>query len=547
MTAGKVVSVETRNLAESATAAAAVSATTIYVADASTFDENGGLITIGDETIAYVATDVEANTLTLAVGLTTAIAENDPIQVHPPTPVRTALVDVGEEGGDVVSATVPHYLLDRLADGTRDLTAAESVILEQRGTYDLIVADVVGVDLVQQSLDYVEGEEGIGLSEAVAQVQDLNAIGQVSASGITVDTINLDGTDLVERLSATSVGKLLSARLPVQGANIPITTTNTKIFELNCGIVPGGRTYRVTTAMVLDGAAPLSLNDRILFEYRYTVDGTTPTVTSPQMDGGINDNSYQSGDSTTVRAEAEVDIVATSPLRIALCADVISGDGAYTIYAQSSARSRPVMSLYDDGPLGARNDSAITLTGAGISRFVKTYNATWAFGLNASYGSTLLDSYFYIGGEGDTCGFVGFDSASMVAQLAAVTTPISCVARWRPRSRRTSAGLDARLATHNWSSSSAAAAPSGGIPTFANYNLAPYGLTLLSNIRNNGVPGTSYDESLGTTVFNQFKAGTRKGLAFLGTPPESVTGGEGTVYGDGAYQVQLIFTYDGTS
>ena len=253
------------------------------------------------------------------------------------------------------------------------------------------------------------------------------------------------------------------------------------------------------------------------------------------------------GDLTYAKPEAEVDIVADAQLKVGLFAQVLSGSGAYAIYAGTSAPSRPTMSLYDDGPSGARNDSAITLTGGGISRFVKTYNATWAYGLNGRYGSIVYDSYVYIGGEDDYCGFVGFDSASMVAQLAAASSPVSCVLRWRPRSRQTSAGLDAKIATHNHASSSAATTAVGGLPSFANSNTAAYGLTLLSNVRSNGVPGTSYDESLGTTVFNQFKAGSRKGIAFLGTPPASVTGGEGTVYGDGAYQCQLIFTYDGTS
>jgi hypothetical protein len=547
MMSGEVLSVETRNLAESATAAAAIAATTLYVADASTFDENGGLITVGGVQLAYAATDVDLNTISLVAGLAVAVEENDPIEVFPPTPVRTALIDIGEEGGDAVPATVPHSLLDRLPDGTRDPAVTESVTLEERGTYELVVADIIGEQLAQQSLDYVEGEEGIGLSEAVAQVQDLNAIGQVNASGITVDTINLGGVDLMTQLGATSVGKLISARLPAPGSNIALTGTNTKVFELNCGIVPGGRTYRVSTNLLLVGTAPLALTDRVLIEYRYTADGSTPTTASAEMDGGLNDNSYQAGVYTAVRPEAEIDIVTTAPIRIAVCARVVAGSGAYAIYAGPTAKSRPVMALYDDGPLGARQDSAITLTGGGISRFVKTYNATWGFGVNSDYGSTILDSYFYIGGESDAAGFVGFDGASMVAQLAASATPVSCVVRWRPRSRQTAAGLDARIATHNFSSSSAAAAPSGGLPYFANTNLAGYGLTLLSNIRNNAVPGTYYEESLGVTVFNQFKAGSRKGIAFLGTPPGSVTGGAGTVYGDGGYQVQLIFTYDGTS
>lgn len=544
---GKVLSVETRNLAESATADAAIAATTIFVSDASSFDENGGIVTINGEQIAFTAIDVDANSITLAAGLVAAVLENDIVEVFPPTPIRTALIDIGEPGGDAVPATVPHALLDRLPDGTRDPAVTESVTLEERGTFELVVADIIGEQLATQSLDYVEGEDGIGLSESVAQVQDLNAIGQVNASGITVDAITLAGIDLAEQLGASSIGKLLSARLPVQGANLPITTTLTKIFELNCGTVQAGRTYRAATSLLLSCTAPLALTDRIKMVYTYTVDGTAPTTTSATMDGGFDDPYSLPGTLVYTKPEAEVDIASQAQLRIALCVQVVSGGGAYSIYAGSSAISRPVMSLYDDGPSGTRNDSAITLTGAGVSRFVKTYNATWAYGLNGRYGSIAYDSYFYVGGEDDYCGFVGFDSASMVAQLAGATTPVSCVLRWRPRSRQTSAGLDVKIATHNHASSSAANTAVGGLPSFGYANAATYGLTLLSNIRNNGVPGTSYDENLGTTVFNQFKAGSRKGVGVLGTPAASVTGGEGTVYGDGSYQMQLIFTYDGTS
>ena len=103
---GKVLSVETRNLAEPAVADAAIGATTLYVSDAATFDENGGFITVGADTLIYTAIDVDANTLTLATGLAVAVADQDPITVHPPTPVKTALVDIGEEGGDAVLVTV---------------------------------------------------------------------------------------------------------------------------------------------------------------------------------------------------------------------------------------------------------------------------------------------------------------------------------------------------------------------------------------------------------------------------------------------------------
>lgn len=548
MMTGKVISVETRNLGEPATAAASIGATVLSVNDASTFEDTGGLATVGDAVLPYTSADVDANTITLAAALTVAVEEQDPIEVYPPTPIKTALVEVGDEGSEPIPATVPHYLLDRLTDGTRDDTTAESVTLEQRGTYEYVITDLVAEQLYQQTLDYVEAEVGIGLSDAVAQVQDLNALGQVASPVVSADSILLAGSDLQGQLDQGSRGKVLSARLAGQASNISITGTSTKIFELNCGTVKAGRTYRIVTQMLSQNSGTLAMTDRIIFVYRYTVDGTAPTTSSTSMDDGFNDNYFGGNTSIVMKPEAEVAITSDAVLRIGVFTQTLGAPaGAYAIYALSaSPRSRPIMTLYDDGPSGARQDSAITLTGGGTSRFVKTYNASWAFGVDV-YGAQALDAFCYVGSENDYCGFVGFDSASMVAQLAGAATPVSCVLRWYTRTRATSAGLDLKLATHNHSSSTAASAATGGFPSFAYANLTGYGLTLLSNVRNNTAPGSVYEESLGTTVFNQFKAGSRKGVGFLGTPEASTSGGNGSVYGDGAYQAQLIFTYDGTS
>lgn len=543
---GKVLSVETRNLGEPAVADASIGATTLYVADAATFDENGGFVTVNGEQLAYTSIDADLDTITLTNATVTAIADQDLVEVYPQAPIKTALVSFGGDG-DPLPATVPHTLKDRLPDGTRTDATAETVTLEQRGTYEYVVTDISAEDVATTSLDYVEAESGVGISDTVTQLQDVNIVGQIGGTAASFDTINLGGVPLTDVLAQSSIGKLISARLPQLGASISLSTTKTKIMELNCGIVPGGRTYRIKSSFLLSSTGTLALTDRVTFTYQYTIDGTAPTTASAAMDGGFNDNYTNMPSAKAFTPEAEVDVATGGPLRVGLSAQVISGGGAYTIYAGSAAGSRPVMSLYDDGPLGARQDAAISTTTGGVSRYVKTYNAIWSFGADSSYGNALYNSYLYIGGEADQYGAVGFDSASMVAQLAGATTPVSCVLRWKPRSRRTADGLDIKLATHNFSSSTTAAAPSGGLPYFAYSNLASYGLTLLSNARNNAVPGTLYDESLGTTIFNQFKAGTRKGVAFLGAPQGSVAGGEGSVYGDGAYQCQLIFTYDGTS
>jgi hypothetical protein len=451
---------------------------------------------------------------------------------------------IATDDGRIIVWSVPTTPVGAPAFGDLWLQAA-TVAYRWEGTagwQPLVVAE-------GQSLNYVAGENGWAITpDGDSQFRDLSAIGQVSGGSAAFDALTVAGSNSLDTLGNSSIGRLLTSRLPQQAANIPLTSVSgTKLFELNCGTVPGGRTYQVSTTMLLQGTGPLAFTDRVVFIYRYTTDGSTPNGSSPSMDGGFNQGYTQVGASTQFTVSAEVDLPAEAQLKVALCGWYNAGSGSYSVFATATTPARPIMSLDDIGPLGARQDSAISLSGGGIARFVKTYDASWSIGVNASYGNTILDSYFHVGGEDDSCGFVGFNSASMVSQLAAATTPISCVARWRPKYRRSSAGLDVRLATHNHVSSAAASAASGGLPYFAYANLAGYGLTLLSNIRNNAVPGTPYEESLGLTVFNQFKAGTRKGLAFLGTPEASTTGGEGLVYGDTTYQMQLVFTYDGTS
>lgn len=542
---GKCLTVETRNLGEPAVADVAVGQTVIPVQDAATFDETGGFVTIGGAQLAYVATDVDADTITLAAALTVAVTNQDLIEVHPPQPVKTALVDM-LDNSDPVPATVPHNLLDRLGDGVRDPGAQETLQLTRRGAYEYTVADVTAEDLLQQSLDYEVAQSGIGLSTAIAQVQDLQALGSIGTGVLSADSIALGGTDLQAQLGGFSIGKILSARLAQQPASIALSTTNTKLFELNCGTVQGGRTYRANLLALLQATGTLALTDRVLFEFRYTLDGSIPTTTSSEMANSFDDWSYIPGNSVAVNASGEIDIVDPALLRVALCGRVVSGAGSYFLYAGASSRSRPQMSLYDDGPSGARNDAAITLTGGGTTRFIKTFSATWSWGVDAANGTSLTNSWGSIGGSDDMACYVGFDGTAMVAALANASIPVSLIARWRPRSRVSSSGLDARIGTHNFTSAAAASGANSGWPAFAHANLGVMGISLLSNIRNNGVPNSSYDESLGVTVFNQFKAGSRKGLAFLGEP-EFAPGGEGSVYLDGTNQVQLIFTYDGTS
>lgn len=398
-----------------------------------------------------------------------------------------------------------------------------------------------------QSLNYVAGEEGWTITpDGDSQFRDLSALGQVSGNAGSFDTLEVGGVNILATLGDSSIGKLLGARLALQGSNIGMSTTKTKIMELNCGLLPGGRTYRVKTDLLLVSSGTLALTDRATFVYHYTTDGTAPNTSSPRMDGGFNDAYTVLPAWQSFNPQAELDLATTGPLRVGIFSQVLAGAGAYTIYAGASAASRPVMSLYDDGPLGTRNDAAITLTGGGLARYSKTFNASWVFGISDVYPST---SYITVGdgeyGIGGMYGLIGFDSAAIVAGLSGSLTPISLTLRWRCRTRKTAGGLDTRLVSHNYSSRALAEAaiqyPEGG---WSNYPL-----TALTNV-NNAVPNTVNSTSLGTGVFGQFKAATKKGIGFVTQIADTYAqtpDGSGTIWGDGTNECQLVFVYDGTS
>ena len=401
-----------------------------------------------------------------------------------------------------------------------------------------------------QSANYVGGEDGwIITPDGDAQLKDVAALGQVSGSSASFDTIELAGESIVDTLARSSIGKIISAQLPAQGADLGISTTVTKNFELNCGVVPGGRTYRAQVTLLCRNTSTYTTADRIQFGFRYTTDGSTPTTASPQMLGGFWDNSITpSTNWQSYTFHAEVDIATECQLRVAFTSDLVTGTGAYTIYASSSTPSRPVFALYDDGPLGARQDSALSLTGGGLAQFTKTFNASWVFGIDSS-SLGYASNWFYIGdgeyGVGGMYGLVGFNSADIISKLSGSITPISLTLKWRPRTRNVSTGLDVRIVTHNYASEALAEAdiqyPEGG--------WSDYPLTAVVNVSNT-VPNTLVSTSLGTSVFSQFKAGTKKGVGMVTQIADTYAqtpSGSGTIYGDGSYEMQLVFVYNGTS
>jgi hypothetical protein len=113
---GQVLSVDTRNLSEPTTAPAAAGDLSVSVADAGTFDDKGGTISIDGEPYTYASVDVETNTIQLSGVLGVNVPEGALVQVEPPSPMKVALVDTGGEG-DPVPMVIPKGLEHRFDEG----------------------------------------------------------------------------------------------------------------------------------------------------------------------------------------------------------------------------------------------------------------------------------------------------------------------------------------------------------------------------------------------------------------------------------------------
>lgn len=284
---GKVVNVETRNLGEPTQAAAAIGATVLYVADAATFDESGGQVLVDGTLLTYTSTDVDLNTITLAAPLAVAVADQATVEVYPATPVSTALVDLGEEGGDSVPATVPHYLVGALTDGTRDAADAETVTIEQRGTYEYVVADVSGIPL-----NTIEPERVlVGLSDSDITLRQYLDIrfnwGQVSSFQQTLSAVtavnsatNVALTDLgwtldlmVDGLIPTTDDMLrVEVSLDLDVAVSTATAGNLMVVE--CSKKVTGSSDFVETRQMLVSGATVGRND---WHYSWMLDLWGPT------------------------------------------------------------------------------------------------------------------------------------------------------------------------------------------------------------------------------------------------------------------------------
>jgi hypothetical protein len=138
---GTVLDVSTVNVGTTFVAAASIGATTLFLEDVSMFSDLGGQVLITDDPFVYTAINPDLNTMTLLTGLTVAAAIDDRVEIWPPAPVRSAMVQFGVEG-EAVRVTIPHFF-SGLPDGVRDVDEREAALVEERNPGELFVKDVM--------------------------------------------------------------------------------------------------------------------------------------------------------------------------------------------------------------------------------------------------------------------------------------------------------------------------------------------------------------------------------------------------------------------
>lgn len=553
---GKVLSVETRNLAEPATADAVIAATTLYVSDASTFDEQGGLILVNGETLSYSTTDTDANTLTLTAPLVTAIAEQDAIEVYPAAPVKTALVDLGAEGGDSVPVTVPHSLLDRLPDGTRDDSNSESVTVDTRGTYELVVADVLGAELVQQSLDYIEGEEGYGLDQSVAQMQDAQITGELGAAVVSANQILLAGQDIVDTLAPLPRSTRYASKGNASYINAGTTsgTTELRLFTFNAGEVKAGRLYYVTVRGLGQGTVA---GDAFWIRTKYTEDGSEPTTSSPGLPGGQSLTVMSSALRSQVDSAAWYSPAADGILRLSISAQRTSGTGTFLMRVDTPEVA--VQVAVSD--MGIDSDSSTSLQqtaktdGSGSDNPPETTKVlTWQpthtenyFGLLNGSASFSDDGVAEIGWNsndygspqaGDTGNYsvMHFNYADIVSKLASASSIVSVQLKFSVKSRLSSSGLDMSVFAHKYTSFPWTMAQDFNGEVSAGRIITSQGS------RNNCVSGGIYTITLSAGVGTNLKSGTYKGLGLYAAT--NTAAGVGSIFANpSSSRPTLIITF----
>jgi hypothetical protein len=398
-------------------------------------------------------------------------------------------------------------------------------------TNELIIYDENGnpsIVLSGSADDFVQIRNANG--DTVASIDNAGNASFQSVN-ITGDLV-VGGGNLYDDLLPLSAKGVIAAGWTTANSTATVDATEIGLFELDC-ILEDQRNYRIkTNEMIIKGTV---LNDQFSTRLR-SATGASPTTSSNQF--AISTASIYSINTdrpntriihnfacdSTSTADNKA-IFAPGDTRFLITLARLTGTGTAFISTNTGTYDAIGLWLEDLGPLV--QNTLVTNTGGGgttpVTTYTKTYACTWS-------GSYLSTGAYTVGGgatrayqgddnagDGNRKSMLGFPFATIASDLSGATiTSIKLTAYFRHWWY--AAGGTAVIGTHNSSASSHPATFSG----------------TTNRVQSSGWPNPGTKTvSLGTTIGNEFKAGTAKGIV-LGPGPSTSTTYYGYADGFGA-------------
>jgi hypothetical protein len=428
--------------------------------------------------------------------------------------------------GGVYDVWTPASATFTVPDGYTGVIAAFQVTNQTAGYVDYIKPEVQVLWSRVQSGTFEAGETGWAFDDETSQVNDLYVIGHLGASDISADSVSIGGRDLAsEYLDPLPRG--ISAYAERTGtASAPIGDVETIIFEFAAGTVVPDRSYRLAAQGYLQSVNP---EEAFYLRYRYTVDGTAPTTTSPIL---YAQRWISPRTSTTLdpwRFEKVYAGLDADKLRVALTLQRTVGVSTAFLYLGTADRN---FSIYNEDVGTAGADTALAQKsyadatapqGEPVQPNARTWPAVWGRSYDAGNSlragaetTTNLFQGYNDSTHGNTRSLFGFDYADIQATLAGATVR-SIALTYRVRHAASAAGITLRISSHNYN-----AAGSSWVPAQVVQNR-----TAFAGQKEGGI----YTQTLPIALGNEFKSGTTRGLGFGPAPNNSSAAYYGYVYG----------------
>jgi hypothetical protein len=528
-TYGKIVDVSTVNIGETIMAAAALGATSVVVADPTTFEELGGQVSINGIVHDFTGINAAAGTIILAApGLDAAVSVDDRVERYPPASNKYAIVDLGIPEGEHIRVTVPHSLTSVLDEGMREEADRELVLLEERGIGEFFLKDVSSLPAKVQSSTFEEGQSGWAFADQVAQIDNLNVVADIGVDTLSARQIFLNGQDLgAEDVNSKAKGVIAwdSRASGSTDTGNTVSTTELKLFEFSAGQMFANRLYRITASGMINGSVP---NDRFAVRARYTLDGSTPGTGSTgvrTLDVEITASTLNAFDYSKIFAIASD----TENFRVALTLQRLAGTGVAFMDVGSRGMEIAVEDLGSVEAAAAGGNLSQKSYAAGgpspdpdpVRSYTKTWWATWTRsydGDNSTRGPDTDDLYqgYVSSYHGNTRSLIGFDYTSIQAALSGATI-VSIKFTYRVKHAWSYAGANVYVSSHSYTSK-----PSTWSSGSVNQDVYHSG---------GNKEGSTYTKTLPTSVGTAFKNGTIRGLGFGPAPNNSASSYYAYMYG----------------